>query len=191
MLTLPLVHVQMWSEYYSRIFASLGRDGYSSGVAYQTVNGFLRHMFFSESAVVPTAFTFADFSVTVASFVILGIIAFRRKMENPVSLFTAAIALNVVLAPLAEEYHYVLILPLIFLLGSSIASIAGENKIILVVFLISLVMLALPLNYKALQGASFPLILLAYPKLFSAIALLLIYRFADLNGGKVFKEQAV
>jgi hypothetical protein len=177
LLTLPFIHIQAWSDYYIKIFTTLGRDVYSSSVAYQTVNGFMRHLFFSDPACAAVAVNIADISITVVSILVLGIVAFKRKMESPVNLFTAAITLNIVLAPLAEEYHYVLMLPLIFLLGCTIAPTASGNKITILVFLISLLVLAAPLNYKALQDASFPLILLAYPKLFSAIAILLIFRF--------------
>jgi len=48
-------------------------------------------------------------------------------------------------------------------------------KIYRVIYVISAGILALPLNYKSLQNVKFPLILLAYPKLYAGIILLVLF----------------
>ncbi|MBM2840941.1 MAG: hypothetical protein HW412_1469 [Bacteroidetes bacterium] len=91
--------------------------------------------------------------------------------------YSSAIAVSVVTAPSAEEYHYVLFLPLMVGLILFRVKVLMENqrfRIIDVVLSCAIVLMALPLKYKTLQFESFPMILLAYPRLTAGLVLLFL-----------------
>ena len=101
----------------------------------------------------------------------------NSRTNLPLLSYAAILGVSVITAPLAEEYHYVLFLPLIAGLAKTmfndIDSIK-KFKPVNIIFIIAIIIMALPFDYKLLQNSHFPVYLLAYPKLYAGITLLMI-----------------
>lgn len=187
LLVLPIISIETWATYYKVILSTLGQNKTDSVVAYQTINGFFRHMLIKDTDLNPHSLLELSgrFVFTVVLFVDLLIISitliktYRTRNDRAMNLFSyaALIAVGVLTAPLAEEYHYVLFLPLVFALGNRllIADKVRNDIVIKIFYLLALGLIIVPFNYKVLQDAAFPLILLAYPKLYGGILLILVY----------------
>ena len=180
---LPLLGIHSWAAFVSHVLPSLGAIPAHAHVAYQTINGLLRHLFTYDSSWLPhpavvlpgTIVTLMSYATSIALIVLVLI---RSRLETPPEKFlsfSAALAAGVVTAPLAEEYHFVLFIPLIFALAARFEDqiSSGEwKKSSALIPAIALLVMASPLNYKSLQYTTFPIILLAYPKLYAGLAIL-------------------
>jgi hypothetical protein len=184
-LTLPLVGLSSWTQFYILVVANLGTIPSEGHVAYQTINGFVHHLFLYDPkwspfpvAELPTPVVIAmscGLSILLISIVLRKI----RSDERYVLLlsYSAAIAVSVVTVPAAEEYHYVLFLPLVIgLVSFRVRGYLQTRRVTLidVALICAILLIALPLKYKELQFESFPTILLAYPRLIAGIVLLLL-----------------
>ena len=111
--------------------------------------------------------------------IVLVLRARTSRSEEDVALsYSAAIATGVVTAPLAEEYHFVLYLPLVIGLLSHFMRERVQNRklgIVETILIIAVIVMALPINYKVLNFQTVPMIFLAYPKLYAGIALLFCF----------------
>ncbi len=182
--TLPFLHAASWERFFSGVVLNLGRLPSDAHVAFQTVNGLLFHLFTYDPVWIPRPLTVlprslvvaASYSINLALAILVLARSGRGSRQNPVLGLSAAIAAGVITAPLAEEYHYILFLPLvsglILELWDRWDAMPGwtVSRFVFVAFVI---VLAAPLGYKNLQDSGFPLILLAYPKLFAGLGLLL------------------
>jgi hypothetical protein len=178
-ITIPLITTETWGIYYQKVFLGVGFDSFSSNVAYQTINGLMRHIFiydpvYNSNSLLNLNNNIVNGLVFVTGLFVLAFIIFQNRKENFVLLYIAAISLNLILAPVAEEYHYVLFLPLIFLLGNFYYDNLKRLKIGFAFFVLSFILLAAPLPYKSLQYSKFPVFLLAYPKLYAGITMLVL-----------------
>ncbi len=186
LVTLPVFHPASWERFASGVVAGLGRRPTDAHVAFQTVNSLLFHLFTFDPlwlpnpvTVLPGLFvTIVSYSINLSIIVIVLIRSRSTTSRETVLGFSAAIAVSVVTAPLAEEYHFLLMLPLVAGLifefqdrreaKTRLHALSG-------LFLVSVLVLALPLRYKTLQESTFPLILLAYPKLYAGLGILFCY----------------
>jgi len=186
-LTLPVFGLGSWTQFGASIVTNLGASPSEAHVAYQTINGLVYHLFFYDPIWSP--FPVARFPLPILLVISYGlsvllIVLILRKIgseERHVLLlsYSSAIAVSVVTAPLAEEYHYVLFLPLVvgLILFRVKAWVENQRFKSIDVFLLSaIVLMVLPLKYKTLQLESFPMILLAYPRLIAGLVLLLLAR---------------
>jgi len=182
-LTIPWLGIQSWEIFSSQVLSTLGTLPTDAHVAFQTINGFLFHLFTYDPVWLPfpifvapkELLRFGSYVLNLALVLFVLNIARRHRGKFDVLSFAAALAAGVVTAPLAEEYHFVLFLPLV--IGVTVLimrRIQNGNRPGWLdgVCLASIIVLGVPLGYKNLQFAQFPLILLAYPKLWSGIALL-------------------
>ena len=119
--------------------------------------------------------------VIAVLFMMKGYKSFQIK---PVELFCGFISLNVFLAPVAEEHHYILFIPLIIILCKILYENPNVFKIEIMLSVIFFIILMVPFNYKFLQDSQFPFSLVAYLKLFSGIGLLVLFKKA------LFKQTA-
>ena len=185
--TLPLFGVSPWGVFLWRILPSLGGRPSDGNVAYQTINGFLRHLFTYDPAWLPHPLVILPVTlVNVLGYALsLGLVCLvlRRARFGTVQdrflSFSAAVASGVVTAPIAEEYHYVLFLPLVFALSAGERFRGGawkENIPGTAILALALLFMAAPFHYKVLQDSSFPFFLLAYPRLYAGVAMLLYSR---------------
>jgi len=195
-LTLSFIHISSWESFYKLLVTTLGRSNYDSNVTYQSINGFIRHLFTYHKELNPNTLIslsngFAFIITLIINLAIIVILLFTSNEHfnnNYLSLFSysALIAASVVTAPIAEEYHYVLMLPLaagltkmFFSKKNSLNDISkndsqeNEHSIIKrFLFVISILLIAIPFRYKTLQLSSFPVYLLAYPKLYGGLIML-------------------
>ena len=178
--TLPVLGGDSWSEYFSSVVLSLGALPVHGHVAYQTINSFMLHLFTYDSQWLPYPMVeLPSAYVRVVSYVVnAGVVAgalYRTSMAPPSLSFSRVVAASVMTAPLAEEHHYVLLLPLVIGLATTFYRRCSVTKRIgaaEIVFLIAALLVALPIPYESLQYAPPPLTLLAYPKLYAGLALL-------------------
>lgn len=179
LITLPYLHFETWTVYFNAIFVNMGSSPSAASVAYQTVNSLVRHLFTYDAfwspypvIVLPNALL----SILIAAIGLILIAFFlRRSLQiSLLQLFSISVALNVILAPLAEEYHFVLFIPLIFIAASILLKDLKPHRRNIPFAVILFLIIALPIPYEDLQHSSFPVYLFAYPKLFAGIALLFL-----------------
>jgi Glycosyltransferase family 87 len=191
--TLPLFKLDTWTIYYEKVIRTLGRLPSDGHVAYQCVNGFMTHLFIYDQQWHPfPLFSLSErtvFLIGVSLSILVILFVFRNRPANDhqtAMSFSAAVAAGVVTAPLAEEYHFVLFLPLAISLFSCMFSKNREPLrfgLIELATIGGILLLTLPLPYKSLQYSRAPLILLAYPKLYGGLLILFGYaRFQKRNG---------
>lgn len=177
LITLPVVHINSWQMYYQNTISVLGLSADASNTAYQTLNGFLGHLFVLNLTKNPHAVLNIPPHVIywlVQLWGLLVLFLFSRKYKDKelFILFTVSIALNVIFAPIAEDYNTVLYLPLIYLAAKYLSQ--QESKKWILLFILSLILLAVPFDFRSLQPAEFPLYLLGYPRLFGAVLLVIL-----------------
>jgi hypothetical protein len=181
-----ILGISTWKDYVSSVISRMGQLPVMGHTAYQTINSLLIHLFIFDTKwlphpVISLPYSFAFALSICLSLLFIAYILFEGKTDTqflPLS-FSAAIAAGVVTAPIAEEYHYVLFLPLIIGMSKYLIEQYKENRrfgLREFFFLAAVFVMIIPLNYKSLQFSSAPQYLLAYPKLYAGIILLIIYR---------------
>lgn len=185
LVTLPVFGLNAWIVYYRNVVETLGRLPSDGHVAYQCVNGFLSHFFIYDARWHPLPLialppnTVFLLGVFVSIVIVVLVIRNRATDDYQVVLsYSAAVAAGVITAPLAEEYHFVLFLPLVISLFSNVFRKGREpfrlGPIELAV-IAGLLLLTLPFSYKSLQFSPAPLGLLAYPRLFGGLLMLFVF----------------
>lgn len=169
LITMPFTGINSWSIFFNDVILKTGNNPHVSNTAYQTLNSFTRHVFMLNT--VPVFIILLITAVTAIYFL-------KKKntgnMYSALLIYSSFAALNILFAPIAEDYHYALLLPVIFGTGKIIFDIHKYLKTEAVFFAVSLFIISAPLNYKSLQDASFPLILLAYPVLYGGVLLIIL-----------------
>lgn len=186
LLSFLIIPPEVWKTYLFDATAKLGKLSSMGNVAYQTVNSLLMHLFVHDEKWLPhPSINLPPNIVFTASLVVNLLIIFytvSNKIQNPKQMllsFSAAIAAGVVTAPVAEEYHYLLFVPLLIGLNDYFYNkYSAQRQMALqeILFLISVLLMILPLNYKALQNSVFPVYLLAYSKLYAGLILLYVFK---------------
>ncbi len=169
-ITLPVTGTEAWSIYFSNVLMKMGSNPFASYTAYQTAYSFISH--------VTGTGTFAAVILLLLILSAYGIILIKKihvfNAYTTLLFYCSFAVLNVMFAPLAEDYHYTLLLPLVFGTGIILIKNYKDFKFESTVFIISLLLISIPSYYKSLNDASFPLILLAYPVLYGGAVFLLI-----------------
>ena len=190
LVSLTIIHISVWKTFITMILSNMGRNYEDSNVAYQTVNGFLRHLLIFNKDYNP--FPLADINpnivfasvVIIDLFIIIMLIRKSRQFQdvndfNLLSL-SAILASSVVTAPVAEEYSFTLFIPVIIALGCLLFKVGANNPVRLItgpriLYVFAVLEIMLPFHYKHMQNYAFPSYLLAYPKLYGGLILLGIY----------------
>ena len=190
LLTTPVFTPKVWQRYWEQGIPNLLDSPSNAHVAYQTIAGFIDHMFHYEAQWSPhPLISLPQWFSTIITLlavvlVIAGVLVEGRIEHNDPRLllsFCAAVAVGVVTSPVAEEYHYTLFLPLVVGLSATFLEEFQKTRRLGLkeaLFIPSILLLAAPLRYKLLQGVGFPFIFLAYPKLYAGLAILWCYRLA-------------
>jgi len=186
LLSMFVIGSGVWETYLIDASAKLGKLPSMGHNAYQTVNSLFMHLFVYDEKwlqhpliILPNNIVFI-FSLLVNLSIILYITS--GKIQNSKQMlisFSAAIAAGVVTAPVAEEYHYLLFIPLLIGLSDYFYNKYLETKrfgLQEILFLTAVLIMILPINYKALQDSVFPIYLLAYPKLYAGLILLYVFK---------------
>lgn len=199
LMTLPFFHIDAWQVYFNNVLSGFGSSALFANTANQSLNGFVRHLFMFDPALNPNAIGALSQSaialvVYAASLFIIVLVWFSVKKKSydipktepsplgragwcDLLIFGSAISLNVVLAPVAEEYHFVLLLPMMIIAGKFLIENYKRSSPVFIVFVFLFLLLAAPINYKSLQPYGFPVYLFAYPKLFAAMFMIFISLF--------------
>ncbi len=185
-ITIPLIGINTWKEYLSTVTGKMGQLPEMGNTAYQTFNSLLMHLFVFDQKWLPHPLVILPnnpvFIISILiSLLFIAYILFEKNIAEehlPLS-FSAAIAAGVVTAPVAEQYHYLLFIPLVIGMSKILIEEFKEKRSIGIYeffFVIAIAVMIAPLNYKSMQFSSFPVYLLAYPKLYAGIILLFIYK---------------
>jgi len=187
LITLPVIHINSWEMFYLKIFSMFGLNEDASNTAYQTLISFLSHLLVYNELKNPYALmnipqVFIYYSVQFLGLVTLYLFSRILPKKHTLVLFTISIGLNIIFAPIAEDYSNVLYLPSIYLAGKYIYENYIHLKIESILFFLAIALLALPINFRALQFSDFPVYLLAYPRLYGGILLIILsFRASNLN----------
>jgi arabinofuranan 3-O-arabinosyltransferase len=168
--SISLVGFSPWKIYLFDALPDFLSDPAVSVTAYQTVPGFLRHLFTFHPTWNPNPLVdWPVFSSVVGVFIALslvGIVGLRARRTSLEWLFCMGLILSVILVPAAEQHHYVLLFPA-FLLGLQSRTVPKAP------LFAAAALVALSLNYTVQALAYGWWALLAYPRLYGAILLLL------------------
>jgi hypothetical protein len=186
LLSFLIIPSDVWKTYLFDAAAKLGKLSSMGHVAYQTINSLLMHLFVYDekwlphpAVILPNNIVFI-FSLLINLFIVFYITSGKIQNSKQMLLsFSAAIAAGVVTAPVAEEYHFLLFVPLLIGLSDYFYNKYFEKRRLglqEILFLIAVLIMILPLNYKALQNSVFPVYLLAYPKLYAGLILLYVFK---------------
>ncbi len=186
LLSMFVIGFDVWKTYLIDASTKLGKLPSMGHTAYQTVNSLLMHLFVHDEkwlphpvVTLPNNIVFI-FSLVVNLSIVLYVISGKIQNSKQMLLsFSAAIAAGVVTAPVAEEYHYLLFVPLLTGLSDYFYNKYLETKrfgLQEILFLTAVLIMILPLNYKALQDSVFPVYLFAYPKLYAGLILLYVFK---------------
>ncbi|MBL8016146.1 MAG: DUF2029 domain-containing protein, partial [Ignavibacteria bacterium] len=104
---LPVFGISAWQMYYTEFYSVVSYGTFAGHTAYQTFGSLLMHTFSS----VPKVFLY--YTAQAAGVMVLFYITRRMMPLDKTAALTCAIALNILFSPAAENYHYVLLLPLI------------------------------------------------------------------------------
>ena len=169
-LSVPLVGLDAWQTYLTLALPRLLNAPSSSVTAYQTVNSFFEHLFrydaewnpqpLFDAPVLARALTFG---VTIAA---LTLSVWRSRAFDVAHAFAIFTILSVVLAPVAEEYHFVLMVIPVAVLIRDLTTQATISRIVLTT--IAMLLLGIPLPYKDARLNEGAAALLAYPRFYGA-----------------------
>jgi hypothetical protein len=174
LLSLPWIGLDTWGAYFQAVWTVTGSPTVAV-TAYQTTAGFFAHLFRFDPtwnpnpiADWPALARLLTFLVTVAS---LTITLWRGRSAPVVKFFAALIPLSIVLLPVAEEHHFVILLIPIFSLIDDLRQhppAAGGLSLDYVLLGIALCLLVVPIRYDDLALSVGWWALLAYPRLYGA-----------------------
>ncbi len=179
LLTLPLFGISAWQMYYAKFYSVVAYGEYSSNAAYQTLGSLLGHLFSYNStanrnALLSIPKIYVYYFTQITGLIVLYFLSIRFRKENILVFFVMSFALNVIFSPAAEDYHSLFYIPLIFLTGSMFLKDLNLRSTGTYLFTLAILLLMLPIPFRQIQDTAFPLYILAYPRLYGAIILLLI-----------------
>jgi len=167
-MSLPLIGISTWQIYAFQAVPSLLSDPVISVTAYQTLPGFVHHLFAYDPVWNPLPLVnsagFAvvlNWLITFVFMIAAGVASWKASLEW---LFCIGLILSLILVPVAEQHHYVLLFPAFLLAFSS-------PDLPCLLLLIAAALVALPLPFTSPAMSQGWLALLAYPRLYSAVIL--------------------
>jgi hypothetical protein len=167
--SIPLVGWSGWTTYLSILPVHLFSNRWPAVTAFQTTPSFFQHLFVAEAEYNPQPVWHQPWlavalsvSVTVAAL----LVTLRKGRRADLDLaFTAAVTLGVIVFPLAEEYHYTLLLLPLAVMAARIARAPVHTRDAVWLVGIALLLWA-PWPYKSPVLNDGWLALLAYPRLY-------------------------
>jgi hypothetical protein len=158
-----------WLYFISIVPAYFGAHPDVSHLAFQTTPSFFQHMFSGDPQWNPVPlFQLPWLATLLTALVTLGVLVFTifKSRTAPLDLaFSSGLILSVILFPIAEEYHYSLVLfPLAVMAARLVLGPFTWTSLIL--FAISLILIAAPLPYTSPSLNEGWLALLGYPRLY-------------------------
>jgi hypothetical protein len=167
-LSVRLVGLSTWWNYLFIVIPKFITDPVVAVTAYQTVPGFLRHLFTYDAAWNPDPIAdwpaFASLGNLLITLLLMTIAILPSKQASFEWIFCVGLILSVILVPAAEQHHYVLLFPSVLLAVRS----PNIQKWLLY---IAAALIALPLNFMNSALSSGWWALFAYPRLYGAVIL--------------------
>jgi hypothetical protein len=170
--SLGLTGLPTWQRFAASLVEHAGEPGWAAGLSFQTTPSFFQHLFRPDArwnpqplwvlpAWVPRACTLAVTGAAVAW------LLWRARTASLDLAFAAALTLGVVALPLAEEYHYaLLLLPLAVGLGHAAGGAAPRPRGTAFWLAAVILLLAVPWPYKDPWLNTGWHALLGYPRLY-------------------------
>jgi hypothetical protein len=174
LLSLPLVHLDTWLYYLFTVLPHWLQAPVAVVPAYQTVAGFWQHLLRFDPSLNPAPLAnrprlAAALSLS-STLALLGITFYGLRRASLLLAAGAALVLTVILAPIAEEYHYLTLVPVLII--ASVAWVRSGHRFALGLLLfLSAVLMFWPLPYKDPRLAAGWRALLAYPRLWGGLLL--------------------
>lgn len=166
--SIPLVGIATWRIYLFNVIPNFLVDPVIAVTAYQTVPGFIRHLFTFDDTWNPSPLanwpTFAMLFSLLIALTLVGLTSIRSRHTTLKWTFSVGLLLSVILVPAAEQHHYILLFPA-FLFAARSPLIPRAP------LYIAAALIVLPLGYISEALSSGWWALMAYPRLYGAIIL--------------------
>jgi hypothetical protein len=191
-LSLAVFDIGVWETYYRDVLSTMGTLPQDAHVAYQTINSLVNHLLTYDEAWLPSPLLRLPKPAAMSISILLSLSVIwyvarnfsTRTLNETLLSYSAAIATGVIVAPRAEEYHFVLFLPLTIGLAVTMLEQYANHRTLLLrywIFLIAALVMCIPMSYREVHFSPAPLVLLGYPKLYAGAALLICF-------GRVMKK---
>ncbi len=168
--SLPFVGIETWRVYVTQAFPAFLDSAEHTVTAYQTMDGFLQHFLRYDSQLNPAPLwnvpTLARFLYIVFGIVAVSASVWWTRARSIQIAFAVFLTLSIIFSPVAEEYHFVLLILPMFIFVANLSRVT--HPLVLALFCVALLLLGLPLDYKNPTLSQGALALLAYPRLYGA-----------------------
>lgn len=168
-LSIPLVTPAMYWAFFSRVPSELSNTSWLTLTVYQTTNSFFAHFLRFDARFNPAPLANWPFLADALTLLIVALTLiftlWRSRLSDLLLAFASVTVLSVILYPVAEQYHYTLLLLPLAVLAVDIAAHGGSPRFILA-WALAAALLALPLPYRDARLSTGWLSLLAYPRLY-------------------------
>jgi hypothetical protein len=174
LMSLPWVKVETWQFYLTSVLPRWAQAPVAVVPAYQTVGGFWQHLLRFDPSLNPAPVAdrprlAAAFSIA-CTLALLGLTLFGLRRAPLLLAVSAGLVLTVVLAPIAEQYHYLSAAPALIVAGVEWHRHGHRISWCLLLALAGWLMFW-PLYYKDPRLAAGWLAVLAYPRLWGGLLL--------------------
>jgi len=175
LLSLPWVKVETWQFYLTSVLPRWLQAPVAAVPAYQTVGGFWQHLLrfdpSSNPAPVADRPRLAAALSIACTLALLGLTLFGLRRAPLLLAVSAGLVLTVVLAPIAEQYHYLTAAPALIVAGVEWRR-QGHRFTWGVLLGLAALLMFWPLYYKDPRLAAGWLAVLTYPRLWGGLLLL-------------------
>lgn len=171
--SLPWLGIDVWQTYF-RMLADLNSQPWLAVTAYQTQIGFWRHLFSFDAQWNPAPLFPAPLLgiwlpwLTLCLLLVISVYRARAMKRGDLA-FAGFVIMSVIISPLSLDYHYLfLLIPMSILIAQTVDQSHLWARVVLAIA-IFLIAADLPYRSPRLEGGTWAL--LAYPKLYGALAL--------------------
>lgn len=174
LLSLPWVKLDTWQAYVFSVLPRWVQAPIAAVPAYQTVTGFWQHLLRFDPSLNPAPVAdrprLAAALSIACTLALLGVTLIGLRRAPLLLAVSAGLVLSVVLAPIAEEYHYLTAAPALIVAGVEWFR-TGHRVPLGLLLVLAGVLMFWPLPYKDPRLAAGWLAVLAYPRLWGGLML--------------------
>jgi glycosyl transferase family 87 len=176
--SIALVGIDTWRVYLFEIIPRFLADPVISVTAYQTIPGFVRHLFTYHEIWNPSPLAnwpaFAKPFSLLITFMLVGVAGLYSRRAALKWTFCVGLLLSVILVPAAEQHHFILLFPAFLLAAHS--PLVSRSPLYVAAGLISV-----PWMYTTKECSTGWWALTAYPRLYGALILFMILHLHEKN----------
>jgi hypothetical protein len=174
LLSLPWVKIETWQFYLVTVLPRWVQAPIAAVPAYQTVGGFWQHLLRFDPSLNPAPVAnrprLAAALSLACTLALLGLTLVGLRRAPLLLAVSAGLVLTVVLAPIAEQYHYLTAAPALIVAGVEWNRL-GHHFSLGALLVLAAVLMFWPLPYKDPRLAVGWLAILAYPRLWGGLLL--------------------